>query len=336
MSVRVGWADNGRMIVDCAIYRNGYRAGEPEDFSDAVDAVRAEGEGFVWVSLYEPTQEEFDLVTSEFALHPLAIEDAVKAHQRPKLERYEDSLFLVLKTLRYIDRTSDIETGEVMAFVGDGFVVTVRHAQASSLAPARRRLEADPDLVRWGPSAALYVICDAVVDAYLSIAGEVEYDLEQLENAVFSPRRGNETEQVYRLKREVLEFRRAALPLVAPVRQLAGGSMPFVPSHSQESFRDVSDHVIRVTEQVESFGELLDGIFSANLAQVSVQQNEDMRRLSAWVAIIAVPTLLAGIYGMNFQYLPGSGWRWASVVALAVMATACVTLYRTFRRTGWL
>lgn len=329
-------ANNGRMIVDCAIYRNGCRAGEPEDFSDAVDAVRAAGEGFVWVSLHEPTEEEFALITSEFALHPLAVEDAVKAHQRPKLEHYEDSLFLVLKTLRYIDRTSDIETGEVMLFLGEGFAVTVRHGQTDSLTPARRRLEARPDLVQWGPSSVLYVVCDAVVDAYLRITAEVEYDLDQLENAVFSPHRTNETERVYLLKREILEFRRAALPLVAPTRQLASGTVPFVPSESQECFRDVSDHLVRVTEQVDSVDELLDGVLSANLAQVSVQQNEDMRRLSGWVAIIAVPTLLAGIYGMNFEYLPGTGWRWGSVVAFAAMAAIALTLYWTFKRTGWL
>src|SRR4051794_13753887 len=206
------------MIMDCAIYRKGLRESVDGDLSDALDEARANGDSFMWIGLHEPTREEFDLVAGELKLHPLAIEDAVNAHQRPKLERYGDTLFVVIKTLRYIDETSDIEVGEIMLFVGEDFVITVRHGQGSPLKEVRRRLEADPDLMRHGPGAVLYTVLDEVVDRYEAIAHEVENDIIELEREVFSPERRTVTEKIYDLKREVLEFRGAEDPLI-PVLQ---------------------------------------------------------------------------------------------------------------------
>jgi magnesium transporter len=324
------------VIVDCAIYRHGHRSGQPADFSDALEAVRTEGDAFLWAGLYEPTEYELDHIAREFGFHPLAVEDAVKAHQRPKLEQYEDSLFVVLKTLRYLEATDEIETGEVMLFIGDGFVVTVRHGEGNPLAEVRKRLEQKEQVLRHGPGAVLYAVSDAVVDTYTEIAGHLELDLEHLEAAVFSPHRAHVAERIYALKREVLEFRRAALPLAEPMERLSRGEVPFVDPEAQPFFRDVYDHVMRVTEQVGAYDDLVSGMLAANLAQVSVQQNEDMRRISAWVAILAVPTMIAGIYGMNFEHMPELTWTWGYPAVLAVMVVACLALYRAFKRSGWL
>lgn len=324
------------MIVDCAVYRRGQRSGEPADFSDALDEIRGEDGAFLWAGLYAPSMDELSHVAAEFGLHPLAVEDAVKAHQRPKLEVYEDSLFVVLKTLRYVEATSAIETGEIMLFIGEGFVVTVRHGEGNPLDGVRRRLEKDEDVLRCGPCAVLYAVCDAIVDSYAAIALDVATDLEQLEAAVFSPERRNEAERIYSLKREVLEFRRAVLPLAEPAARLSQSEVPFVAAETRPFFRDVYDHVMRVGEQVEAFDRLLSDILSANLAQVGVRQNEDMRRISAVVAILAAPTMIAGIYGMNFDHMPELRHEWGYPAALGLMLVTCATLYRYFRRSGWL
>jgi magnesium transporter len=325
------------MIVDCAVYREGQRTPESvDDLASALAAARAVEAGFVWLGLHEPTEDELARVSGQLGLHPLAVEDAVKAHQRPKLERYEDSLFVVLKTLRYLEATSDIESGDVMLFLGDSFVVTVRHGEGNPLGGVRQRLETSPDLLACGPSAVLYAVCDAVVDTYTAIAAEVEQDLEEVEVTVFSGQRGNHAERIYGLKREVLEFRRAALPLSSPMQRLAEGTVPSVHEGTRPFFRDVADHVLRVVEQVESADRLLTDILNANLAQVSVRQNDDMRRISAWVAIVAVPTLVAGIYGMNFEYMPELDYRWGYPLTVLGMVVVCGILYRLFKRSGWL
>ncbi|MFJ6213561.1 magnesium/cobalt transporter CorA [Streptomyces sp. NPDC092296] len=332
------------MIVDCAIYRNGSRAEGPSDFSDAVDEARKSENAFVWIGLHEPTAQEFELVTDEFGLHPLAVEDAVRAHQRPKLEAYDDSLFLVLKTVHYNDVHDTVHTGELMLFVGDAFVVSVRHGSGSPLAEVRRRLEQQPEVLRHGPSSVLYAVCDEVVDTYIDIAGELQVDLEELEAAVFSPQlagaprgsSGNMAERIYGFKRQIVEFRRATGPLQDPLARLTGGGVPFVSADARPFFRDVSDHLIRANEQVESLDRLLTDILSANLAQVSVQQNNDMRKISAWAALAAVPTMIAGVYGMNFEHMPELKYIWGYPAALALMATVCVVLYKVFKRSGWL
>jgi magnesium transporter len=324
------------VIVDWAVYHRGQREERPERLSAALASARAI-EGFVWIGLYEPSWDELRMVEEEFGLHPLAVEDAVKAHQRPKLERYGESMFVVLKTLGYVEETSEIESGEVALFVGPNYCVTVRHGEANPLAEVRARLEREhPQLLACGPSAVLYAVCDAVVDTYTAIADEVRQDIEEVEARVFSPQRTNDAETIYKLKREVLEFRRAARPLVEPAASLAEGAASLVHPDMRPFFRDVADHVVRVAELVDNFDDLLTGILHANLAQVGLRQNSDMRRISAWVAIVAVPTMIAGIYGMNFDHMPELRWRYSYPVVVGLMLAACLALYRAFKRSGWL
>lgn len=324
------------MIVDCAIYHEGRREDVSGDLGDALARARSHDDAFVWIGLHEPSTDEFDLVAKEFPLHPLAVEDSVHAHQRPKLERYGDSLFVVLKTLRYIEQTSDIETGEIMVFLGDRFVLTVRHGGGSPLGAVRNRLEGDQTMLALGPSAVVYAVCDEVVDTYEAIAREVETDIADVEQRVFSPGRTSDAEIIYSLKREVIEFRRAVVPLVEPMRLLTEGMHSRIRPETRPLFRDVYDHVLRVSGDVAAFDDLLTSVLNANLAQVTVRQNEDMRRISAWVAILAVPTVIAGIYGMNFEHMPELHWTFGYPAVLVFMLAVCVTLYRFFRRSGWL
>ncbi|MFF5015912.1 magnesium/cobalt transporter CorA [Streptomyces sp. NPDC001165] len=331
------------MIVDCAIYRDGHRTEGPEELSDALDEARAAG-GFMWIGLYEPSEREFDLVTQEFALHPLAVEDALKAHQRPKLEVYDDSLFMVLKPVVYEQESDAVSAGEVMVFIGDGFVVTVRHGEGSPLAALRHRLEEDPEMLSKGPTAVLYAIADATVDHYLEVATELQTDLEELEAEVFQPERGgtrHTASRVYTFKRQILEFRRATVPLAVPLTRLAGTgalgvAVPFVHEKARPFFRDVNDHLARVNESVENLDRLVSDILSAHLAQMSVRQNDDMRKISAWAAMAAVPTMLAGIYGMNFDHMPELHWLWSYPAVILLLVALEVLLYRTFKRRGWL
>ncbi len=319
---------NGGVIVDCALYHDGAREPVEGDLHDALLVARSRGDSFIWIGLHEPAADELEKVAKEFDLHPLAIEDAVKAHQRPKVEQFDDSTFVVLKTVRYDEASQQIDLGDVMLFLGDSFIVSVRHGQGRALAGVRKRLEQDPRLLACGPSAVLYLVCDAIVDDYSDVSLAVEADIDEVEERVFSPERTNEAATIYNLKREVIEFRRGVRPLVEPMTTLAEGLNPRVDEHLQPFFRDVADHATRVSEQVEGFDDLLTSVLNANLAQVSVQQNSDMRRISAWVAIVAVPTMIAGIYGMNFDHMPELRWTYGYPLALAVMAGACLTLYR--------
>ncbi|WP_280889644.1 magnesium/cobalt transporter CorA [Streptomyces sp. LBL] len=332
------------MIVDCAIYRDGHRTEGPEDLSDALAEARA-GDAFLWIGLHEPSEKEFDHVTREFALHPLAVEDALNAHQRPKLEVYDDSLFVVLKPVEYEPKSDSVSTGEVMLFLGDSFVVTVRHGVGSPLGIVRRRLEKEPELLGKGPTAVLYAVADAVVDHYLEVATELQTDLEELETEVFSPDGGGSrhtASRIYTFKRQILEFRRATGPLTVPLTRLAsvgtssGGAVPYVNEKARPFFRDVSDHLARVNESVEGLDRLVSDILSAHLAQMSVRQNDDMRKISAWAAMAAIPTMIAGIYGMNFDHMPELHWVWAYPAVIALMGSLEVLLYRLFKRRGWL
>ena len=327
------------MIVDSAIYRDGRRTPGPADLSDALDEARATGDAFLWVGLHEPSEAEFAHVASEFALHPLAVEDALKAHQRPKLEVYDDSLFVVLKPIVYEPESDRVSSGELMVFIGDSFVVTVRHGEGAALAAVRKRLEAEPAVLRHGPTAVLYAVSDAVVDHYLDVAGELQVDLEELEADVFAPTGGNTSntaERIYTAKRQVLEFRRASGPLAGPLARLTTGSVPFVNEHAQPFFRDVNDHLLRSNEQVEGLDRLLSDVLSAHLAQMGVRQNDDMRKISAWAAMAAVPTMIAGIYGMNFDHMPELSWTWSYPALIVLMAGFVAGLYRLFKRRGWL
>ena len=323
-------------LVDCAVYADGQRQGGRVPLTDAVrEAARHDG-GFVWIGLYEPDAVCLQQVAVTFDLHPLAVEDAVVAHQRPKLETYEDSVFLVLKTVRYVDEREVIETGELMLFVGERFVVTVRHGAAADLGDVRRELEHRPDLLELGPLGVLYAVVDRVVDGYEPAADAVEEDVDEVQEQVFSPGRAQPTERIYKLKRELVEFRRAVEPLRAATTALAEGSVRGVDPRSAEWFRDVHDHVERAAEHVMTMDELLDNALTANLAQVTVQQNDDMRRISAWVAIGAVCTVVAGIYGMNFRHMPELDWAFGYPYALGLMAASSLLLYRAFKRNDWL
>lgn len=330
------------VIVDCAMYRDGRRSEAPEDFSDALDQARATGDAFLWVGMHEPTEEEFEHVSQEFGLHKLAVEDALTAHQRPKLEVYDDSLFVVLKPVMYDDDTDTVTTGELMVFIGDSFVVTVRHGEGAALAAVRHRLEQDPDVLRHGPTAVLYAVSDAVVDHYIEVAAELQADLEELEAEVFAPNASDSrttkstAARIYGFKRQVLEFRRATSPLLQPMDRLAFGEVPFVHEHSQPFFRDVADHLTKANEYVEGLDRLLSDALSAHLAQMGVRQNDDMRKISAWAAMAAVPTMVAGIYGMNFDHMPELRQGWGYPAVLVVMVAACLGLHRLFKRRGWL
>jgi len=322
------------MIVDCAVYEHGNRRGGMLDLKDVVEYCHRE-DSFVWIGLVEPSAEEFDAVAREFGLHELAVEDAVHAHQRPKLEVYGDTIFIVLKTARYVDSREVVTFGEVLVFMGDGFIVTVRHGEGD-LHGVRERLEEKPELLRCGPGAALHAIVDKIVDDYVPAIAGLEHDIEEVETEVFSPERTASAQRIYLLKREVLEFIRATAPLIEPVKRLAEGSYELIHPEIRAYFRDVDDHLVRVHEQLEGFRDLLTSILSANLTQVSIQQNEDVRKISAAVAIIAVPTMIAGIYGMNFQHMPELKWRLGYPLVLLFMASVCFALYRYFKRVGWL
>ncbi|HEU0102648.1 MAG TPA: magnesium and cobalt transport protein CorA [Mycobacteriales bacterium] len=323
-------------VVDCAVYVDGARVGGLMDLHSAREAALAGG-GFIWIGLHEPDAPALQTVADELGLHPLAVEDAVHAHQRPKLETYGDRLlFVVLKTVRYVDHDEVIETGELMVFVGPDYVVSVRHGQGGDLVGVREDLEARPELLAAGPAAVLYAVVDRVVDGYAPAAAAVEEDVDEIEDEVFGMTRTQPTERIYKLKREVMEFRRAVEPLGAATGALAGGQVHCLDPRTAEYFRDVHDHVLRATDVVSGMDELLGNVLSSNLAQVSMRQNEDMRRISAWVAIAAVDTLIAGIYGMNFDHMPELRWALGYPAVLLLMLTFSVSLFLGFKRNDWL
>jgi magnesium transporter len=324
------------VIVDCAVYEGGKRRAGGVELHDAYDACRADDGAWVWIGLYEPGVDEFDSVAREFELHELAVEDAIKAHQRPKLEVYGKTLFLVLRTALYIDETEDVELGQIMLFVGPGFVVSVRHGAATDLHPVRLELEKRDDLLSCGPSAVLHAIVDRVVDDWGPVIRGVSDDVEEVEKEVFSDDRGNPTRRIYKLKRETVELHRATEPLIEPLEQLSNDPFDAVDDTIQPYFRDVADHVKRANEAVDSLREVLNGTLQANLAQVSVRQNDDMRKITAWAAIAAIPTVVGAIYGMNFDHMPELHWRFGYPAALLVILLICVALYRQFKRVGWL
>ena len=322
------------MIVSCAVYEEGHRRDGDLALEEASAATRGDG-AFVWLGVVEPSAEEFDAIAREFDLHELAVEDAIKAHQRPKVERFGDTLLVVVKTASYVDSEEVIEVGELLLFVNPAFIVTVRHGKGE-LGEVRTRVEQRPDLLKHGTGTVLYAILDHVVDGYEEAAQGVDIDIQEVEREVFSPRETNPAERIYKLEREVLDFYRAVAPLSEEVDQVARGRFEEIPVALHEYFRDVHDHLRRVEGRITGFRELLDGALQANLTQVSVRQNEDMRRISAWVAIIAVPTMVAGVYGMNFDHMPELHWRYGYPAVLVFIAVICAVLYRRFRRAGWL
>ena len=323
------------MIVDCALYQDGRRQDGELRLDDVAETFTRQG-AFVWMGLHEPSEEEFDAVRRSFDLHELAVEDAIHAHQRPKLEIYDETLFLVLKTARYDEAAERVEVGEILIFVGPGFIVHVRHGTGSALTGVRSRVESRSDLLACGPSAVLHAIVDKVVDDYGPVMSALEEDIREVELEVFSESAHNPVERIYFLKREVLEIHRAVAPLADPLAALAHGDFPLLHPNIREYFRDVHDHVLRVVEHDVTYRDLLTSVLEANLTRVSVQQNEDMRKISAWVAIAAVPTMIAGVYGMNFEHMPELRWVLGYPAVVIVMAVVCLLMYRAFRRSGWL
>lgn len=322
-------------LVDFAFYRDGRRH-QAGSLSEALELAARHDDGFVWLGLHQPSADEFQHIAAAFGLHPLAVEDAIHAHQRPKVEVYGESLFAVLKTARYVDTTEVIDLGEIMVFMGHNFVISVRHGEASHLADVRADLETRPDVLSIGPSAVLWAVADRVVDDYVVAISGFGEDVEQVEAAVFDPAMRTPTERIYKLKREMLEFRRAIEPLVDALDPIVEGRVPVIDEHTREYFRDVQDHAMRDGSRLVSYDELLSNALQANIAQVSLRQNEDMRKITAWAAILAVVTSIAGIYGMNFEHMPELAWRYGYFICLGVMLLASVTLYVTFRRRKWL
>lgn len=329
-------------VVDCAVYVDGERLPGRWTHSHALAEVRRRDEGFVWIGLHEPDASQINGIAEIFDLHELAVEDAVQAHQRPKLERYDDTLFMVLKTVCYVGHAQPttaheiVETGEVMAFVGPDFVITIRYGDHSSLQDVRNRLEAEQQQLALGPAAVLHAVADRVVDTYLEVTTAIENDIDEMEAEVFTPRSTMDAEQIYVMKREVLELRRAVVPLGPPLRKLTEGYSSLVPHEVRSYFRDVDDHLVTVTERVAGFNELLTTLVDAVLAKITMRQNNDMRKITAYVAIITVPTMIAGLYGMNFDSMPGLHSDLGYPAVLLAIVGICAGLFRVFRRNQWL
>ncbi len=335
-----------RAMVDCGVYADGKRLPGKYTHAAALAKVheleRAGTEAFVWIGLHEPDEHQMQAVADVFCLHELTVEDAVHAHQRPKLERYDDTLFLVLKTVNYVEHLSValareiVETGEIMVFVGRDFVVTVRHGEHSGLAGVRKQLEDSPAILKLGPYAVMHAIADHVVDSYLDVTDLVETDIDTMEEDIFSPLTQTNIECIYLLKREVVELRRAVSPLTLALQRLLTDHDDLVSVEVRRYIRDVLDHNIQASDRITSYDELLSSLVTAALGKVAMNQNVDMRKISAWVAIAAVPTAIAGIYGMNFDHMPELHQVWGYPAVLLVMATVCTILYTTFRRNKWL
>jgi len=333
-------------MVDCGVYCDGTRL--PGKYTHAaalnkVHEIEAEGrDAFVWIGLHEPDEHQMQAVADVFCLHELAVEDAVHAHQRPKLERYDRTLFLVLKTVKYVDHESMakareiVETGEVMIFVGSDFVVTVRHGEHGGLAGVRKRLEASPAALKLGPYSVMHAIADSIVDSYLDVTELIETDIDSMEEDIFSPLSQTNIECIYLLKREVVELRRAVSPLATDLERIGTDHDDLVNVEIRRYMRDVLDHTIKVSERIASYDDLLSSLVQAALGKVAMQQNVDIRKISAWVAIAAVPTAMAGVYGMNFDNMPELHWTYGYPAVLLLMTTVCVLLHRTFRHNNWL
>jgi magnesium transporter len=321
------------MIVDSAIYVDGHRDGS-SPLEEIQEACREKG-GFAWIDLYQPTREEFDSVAGELGLHQLAVQEGLKVHQRPKIERYGETLFVVLKAARYVEEKETVEFGEVHAFVGSDFVITIRYSEVNELGEVRRWAEGKPELLRKGPYAVLYAIMDRIVDDYVPVVAGLENDIDEIEVEVFK-NKPDVSKRIYELFREVIQFHQATQPLAGALERLTEGETPGINPEVHRYLRDVQDRVLRVTERAQGFRELLTNILSVNLTLVSVNQNDQMKKISAWAAVVIVPTLIAGIYGMNFDYMPELHWKYGYLLALSLMALIAFALYRNFKRRRWL
>ena len=321
-------------VVNCAAYTGGVRT---EVSLDAIDALLRQRDRFVWLGLYEPDETLLRRVQRQFHLHDLAIEDAYNAHQRPKLEQYEHSLFIVLRTAQMSGTSGRLEFGETHVFLGSNYVVTVRHGSVMSHVGLRARCESTPQLLVKGPAYVLYALMDFVVDHYLPIVQAIEEQVQEIEEEILDGELGGEsTAHIYRLKRDLLALRRAVTPLVEICNRLMRFELPLIPDDTRPYYRDVYDHVMRLNETIDAQRELLTTALEAKLSLMSIAQNEHVKRLAAWAAMIAVPTMIAGIYGMNFAHMPELSWRYGYAASLVTMVLACGGLYMGFKRSGWL
>ncbi|MEQ8842097.1 MAG: magnesium and cobalt transport protein CorA [Acidimicrobiales bacterium] len=325
------------MLVDAVWYRDGVGT-RTSSLEEAVRESRRKG-GFVWSGLHDPEAKEIEELVSVFGLHPLAVEDMTKGRQRPKVERYDDWLFVVLKTARYLDVPEKVDFGEIQILCDPHSIIVIRRGDPLPLAGLRRRLEADEDALGRGPVEVLHAVIDRVVDSYQRVMTGLDDDVSEVELDVFAEReRGGEqlVERIYFLQREVLEVHRSLNPLIAALPTLRADRIVTAGDDWPAYFRDVHDHLLRQADQLQTIRELISAALTAHTAQVGLRQNDDMRRISAWVAIAAVPTMIAGIYGMNFENMPELGWTLGYPVALAIMLVVCLGMYRAFRRSGWL
>ncbi len=333
-------------LVDCAVYVEGHRLPGMFTYAAALGKVHEiellGHEAFVWVGLREPDESQMQDVADVFGLHPLAVEDAVCAHQRPKVERYDETLFLVLKTVTYVPHESVVmarqivETGEVMVFVGKDFVVTVRHGEHGGLSEVRKRMEADPEQVGLGPYAVMHAIAHEVVNHYLEVSHLIESDIDSIEEVAFAPGRKLDVEPIYLLKREVVELRRCVNPLSGAFHRIQVENKDLISKEVRRYLRDLADHHSEAADHIASYDDMLNSLIQAALARVGMQQNNDMRKISAWAGIVAVPTMIAGVYGMNFHFMPELNWAWGYPVVLALMVAICLLLYWQFRNRNWL
>jgi len=337
-------------LVDSAVYTGGHRSASPHRLAETYQCLHEQDDAMAWIGLYRPDNDQITSLAQEFKLHDLAVEDAIVAHQRPKLERYGDTLFVVLRAARYLDPSEEVEFSELHLFIGPRFVITVRHGDVPDLAAVRRRLEADPEMLVRGPEAVLYAILDQVVDGYAPVVAGLENDIDEIETEVFG---GDPkvSRRIYELSREVIEFQRAARPLLGVLEALMAGFAKYgTEEELQRYLRDVADHLTQVVERVDGFRHLLQSILTVNATLVSQQQNEEMRsltaasyeqneeikRISSWAAILFAPTVIGTVYGMNFQNMPGLHWGFGFQLSVILMAMVCGGLYLIFKRRNWL
>ena len=336
-------------IIDNAIYVNGIRAEDPKSLSETFERMRESG-GMGWIGMYRPSEAEIREVADEFGIHQLVVEDALAGHQRAKLERYGDVLFMVLRPARYLDDAEEVEFGEVHVLVGPDFVVTIRHAESPHLGRVRRRLEADPSLLRHGPEAVLYAILDEVVDEYGPVLSGLENDIDEIEGQLFEDG-ADATQRIYELGREVIDFQRATQPLTGMLEGLLRGSEKYrVDEELQRYLRDVLDHTLRVTDRITTFRTVLDNALTVEstivarrqneemrrMTELSIQQNDEVKKISGWAAILFAPTIIGGVYGMNFEIMPELQWPFGYPMAIGLMLAMGVGLFIAFKRKGWL
>jgi magnesium transporter len=337
-------------VVQAALYRDGVRVSTPASLAETFRELREQPTGMAWIGLARPTEAELLSLAAEFDLHPLAVEDAMEAHQRPKLERYGETLFVVLSAARYLDAVEEVDFGELHVFVGPDFVITVRHGAAPDLSAVRRRMEDSPELLALGPEAVLYAILDSVVDGYVPVVSGVQNDIDEIETEVF---RGDPavSRRIYELSREMVEFQRATRPLVGMLHNLMAGFAKYrTDEELQRYLRDVADHVTHTSERVDGFRQALTDILTVNatlvtqqqnaemraLAEAGFEQNEEIKKISSWAAILFAPTLVGTIYGMNFEHMPELGWTFGYPFAIGLMGVVCASLYVIFKRRDWL